>query len=80
MANYMPDHVSGVCVMQQRRRFKQTSTLQVRLVNEAEQLRTRAAELPQGSQRESLLQRIREIDNACNMIQWIEPPRLQPLS
>jgi hypothetical protein len=66
--------------MQLRRRFKQDSPLEARLEKEAERLRDRANELPPGVERERLLQRVREIERTCEMVEWINSPGLKPPS
>ena len=43
--------------MQRRRRFKQTSSLQARLADEAKRLREEARSLPPGAQRDDLIRR-----------------------
>ena len=51
----------------QRRRFKQTLTLEARLAEEAKRLREEAKLLPPGALREELIRRARRAETACHM-------------
>lgn len=62
----------------QRRRFKQTTSLEQRLAEEAKRLRERAKTLPPGPDRERLLRRAREDEMVVQMTDWITSPGLQP--
>jgi hypothetical protein len=64
--------------MQQRRRFKQTASLQHRLAEEAERLREEARLLKPGTLREALLRRARQCDTGAHMTEWLTSPGLQP--
>lgn len=64
--------------MQKRRRFKQTTTLEERLADEAKRLRAQARQLPPGPQREGLLRRARQDEAASHMSEWLSSPGLQP--
>jgi hypothetical protein len=64
--------------MQKRRRFKQTTTLVERLVEQARNLRAQARSLPPGPQRESLLRKARQDEAASHMSEWLNSPGLQP--
>jgi hypothetical protein len=64
--------------VQKRRRFKQTQTLEERLADEAEELRTVAATLPPGPARDAVLQKARQHETALHMTEWINSPGLKP--
>jgi predicted trehalose synthase len=57
--------------MFQRRRFKQTSSLEERLVEEAARLRKEAQGTPPGIERERLLRRAREAETASHFTEWL---------
>lgn len=62
----------------QRRRFKQTLSLEERLLRVAEQIRVKAGSLPAGAEREMLLKKARSADMAAHINDWIGSPGLQP--
>ncbi|SHN80597.1 hypothetical protein SAMN05444170_4435 [Bradyrhizobium erythrophlei] len=62
----------------QRRRFKQITSLEQRLSEEAKRLREQAKKLPPSSDRERLLRKAREDEMAAQMTGWIASPGLQP--
>ena len=64
--------------MQQRRRFKQTVSLQDRISSFAETARKVAALLPPGAERDVLLRKARQADTAANLTDWVKSPGLQP--
>ena len=64
--------------MIKRRRFKQTKTLEQRLVEEAERFRQAAEVLPQGTARERLMGRARQAEAAARMDGLLRSPNLQP--
>lgn len=64
--------------MSERRRFKQTSTLEVRLAEEAIRLRDKAKLLPPGAAREELLRKARQAETGSHMSEWLRSPGLQP--
>jgi hypothetical protein len=64
--------------MQQRRRFKQTVSLQDRISSFAETARKVAALLPPGPERDVLLRKARQADTAANLTDWVNSPGLQP--
>ncbi|QHO76410.1 hypothetical protein ACH79_31125 [Bradyrhizobium sp. CCBAU 051011] len=64
--------------MQKRRRFKQTTTLEERLAEEAKQLRAEAGMLPPGPVRDGLLRRARQDETAAHMTEWLNSRGLQP--
>jgi hypothetical protein len=63
--------------MQQRRRFKQTTTLDQRLSEQAERLRKEAQGMPPGVERDDLLRRARQAEAAAHMQEWITSPGLR---
>ncbi len=64
--------------MQQRRRFKQTVSLQDRISSFAETARKVAALRPPGAERDVLLRKARQADTAANLTDWVNSPGLQP--
>jgi hypothetical protein len=63
--------------MQHRNRFKQTTTLEQRLANQASRLRERAKEAPPGVKREWLLQKARQAETSAHLSEWLHSPVLQ---
>jgi hypothetical protein len=66
--------------MKHRRRFKQTTTLEDRLAQEAERLREEAKKLPHGPEREILLRKARQAETGSHLSEWLRSPGLQPPS
>ena len=64
--------------MSERRRFKQTASLQDRVVAWAKQVREEADRLPPGPDRDALLKKARQTETAMNLEKWVSSPRLQP--
>jgi hypothetical protein len=64
--------------MMKRRRFKQTTTLEERLAQEAQRLREEAKRLPHGPEREILLRKARQAETGSHMSEWLRSPGLQP--
>ena len=64
--------------MQQRRRFKQTLSLQQRLNQEAQRLLAEAGLLPPGPVRDAVLTRIREAEATAQLDNWLKRPDAQP--
>jgi hypothetical protein len=62
----------------QRRRFKQVTTLQDRIVEWAREIRTQAATLPPGRDRDELLKKVRQAEAAMHLEDWASSPGLQP--
>ncbi|AHY52781.1 hypothetical protein [Bradyrhizobium japonicum] len=62
----------------ERRRFKQTQSLEQRLAQEAERLREQARKLPAGAERETLLRKARQAETGSHMSEWLTSPGLQP--
>ena len=63
--------------MQKRRRFKQTTSLEERLAEEAIRLRAKAKSLPPGPERDGLLRKARQDEAASHMSEWLSSPGLQ---
>jgi hypothetical protein len=55
----------------ERRRFKQTRSLEERLSEEAMRLREEAKLLPPGAQREALLRRARQAETGSHLTEWL---------
>jgi hypothetical protein len=62
----------------QRRRFKQTLTLEARLAEEAKRLREEAKMLPPGALREELIRKARHAETAAHVNEWLTSPGLRP--
>jgi hypothetical protein len=62
----------------QRRRFKQTISLEARLSEEAKRLRDEARLLPPGALREELIRKARHAETASHMSEWLTSPGLRP--
>ena len=60
-----------------RRSFKQTTTLEERLADEAKRLRLQAENVPFGAERERLIRRARQAETALHMNEWLRSPGLQ---
>ena len=56
--------------MQQRRRFKQVTTLQDRIAEWAEQVRSQSAQMLPGPERDQLLNKLRQSETAMHMDDW----------
>ena len=61
-------------MIKRRRRFKQTESLEARLMAEADRLRARAGKSSPGSAREQLLRKARECDTGLHMSEWLKSP------
>jgi hypothetical protein len=64
--------------MSERRRFKQTNSLQDRLQAFADDVREEASNLPPGPQKDELLKKVRQADTASHLDAWASSPGLQP--
>lgn len=64
--------------MKRRRRFKQISTLEERLSQEAGRLREQAQKLPGGREREILLRKARQAETGSHVSEWLSSPGLRP--
>jgi hypothetical protein len=62
----------------ERRRFKQSAPLELRLADQAERLRKEARGTPPGIESEKLLRRARQAETAAHMQEWLTSPGLQP--
>jgi hypothetical protein len=62
----------------ERRRFKQTTSLDQRLEEQAKRWRAEARETPIGIEREQLIRRARQAEVAAHMSEWLSSPGLQP--
>jgi hypothetical protein len=56
---------------ERRNRTKQITSLDERLLKAAEELRTKAKELPEGSERELLLRKARQFETQISMAQLL---------
>ena len=64
--------------MSQRRRFKQTESLEDRLAAFAKDARLRASRLAPGPEKDELLRKARQADTASHLTEWVNSPGLQP--
>lgn len=64
--------------MPERRRVKQTSSLEERMAEQAAKLKAMADQLPAGTKREALLKRARIAETGAHLSNWIQSPGLQP--
>jgi hypothetical protein len=62
----------------QRRRVKQTLSLEERHSEEAKRLREKARSLPPGADREALLRKARQADTGSHLSEWLQSPGLRP--
>ena len=70
--------VVGERAKQQRRRFKQQTSLQDRLASFAKLTREEASLLRPGAERDELLRKARRADTAAHLDEWVNSPGLQP--
>jgi hypothetical protein len=63
--------------MGERRRFKQSQSLEERLVDEAKRLREQAKLLRPGAARDELIRRARQAETGSHMSEWLRSPGLQ---
>jgi hypothetical protein len=63
--------------MPHRRRFKQSSTFEFRLEEEAINLRKQADGMPLSIRRDELLRKARQIDVAAQVNNWLTSPGLR---
>jgi hypothetical protein len=61
----------------QRRRFKQTQSLEERLAEEAKRLRAEAKLLPPGAARDEMIRKARQAETGSHMTEWLTSPGLQ---
>jgi hypothetical protein len=64
--------------MTERRRIKQTISLNERLIEEAASCRSQAKLLQPGAVRDALLRKARQAETASHMEAWLRSPELQP--
>jgi hypothetical protein len=62
----------------QRRRFKQTISLEERLRHQAKVDREQAKTLPPCREREELLRKARHAETTSHLAEWLNSPGLQP--
>jgi hypothetical protein len=62
----------------QRRRFKQTQTLEQRLLDRVNSLREEAKPMRPCFEREALLRKARQAETAAHIDEWLRSPGLQP--
>lgn len=62
----------------ERRRFKQSVSLDQRLLEQAERLRKEARGTPPGVQRDRLLRLARQAETGSHMTEWLTSPGLRP--
>jgi hypothetical protein len=62
----------------ERRRLKQTASLNDRLTTFASEVRAKASLLEPGPEQEALLKRARQADTAAHIDKWANSPGLQP--
>jgi len=61
----------------ERRRVKQTRSLEERMADQAAELKERAHQLPAGAEREALLKRARIAETGSHLSDWLRSPGLQ---
>ncbi len=61
----------------ERRRFKQSVSLDQRLLGQAERLRKEARGTPPGVQRDRLLRLARQAETGSHMTEWLTSPGLR---
>jgi hypothetical protein len=64
--------------MLKRRRFKQTTSLAERLMEDVSHLKEKLARLGAGPEREHIIKRIRQNETATHIDEWLRSPGLQP--
>ena len=62
----------------QRRRLKQTSSLEERLTEQVQRLREEAKSLPPGIERERIIRKARQAETGARITEWLNSPGLQP--
>ncbi|WP_167771456.1 hypothetical protein [Bradyrhizobium niftali] len=62
----------------QRRRLKQTTSLEERLAEQAQRLRDEAETLPPGIEREHTIRKARQAETGAHICEWLNSPGLQP--
>lgn len=64
--------------MGERRRMKQTRSLEERMAEQAAKLKTMADRLPAGVEREALLKRATTVETGAHISDWLRSPGLTP--
>jgi hypothetical protein len=64
--------------MDTRRRFKQVVSLKDRLIQQAENLRKQAEEMPAGVRRDELMKKARQAEMTAHLDDWLSSPGLRP--
>ena len=62
----------------QRRRLKQTTSLEERLTEQVQRLREEAKSLPPGIERERIIRKARQAETGARITEWLNSPGLQP--
>jgi hypothetical protein len=63
-------------MVKRRRRFKQTTTLAQRLMEQAGRLRERARQLPPGTEQTTLWRKVRQAETALRIEEWLSSPHV----
>lgn len=61
----------------QRRHFKQTTSLEERLAEQAQRLRQEAKSLPPGIEREHAIRKARQAETGSHISEWLRSPGLR---
>jgi short-subunit dehydrogenase len=64
--------------MHQRRRFRQSESLEERLAEEANRLRAEAKLLLPGAVRDEMMRKARQAETGSHMTEWLTSPGLRP--
>ncbi|WP_038936205.1 hypothetical protein [Bradyrhizobium japonicum] len=64
--------------MAERRRVKQTRSLEERMAEQAARLKEQASQLPAGAEREDLLKRARIAETGAHLSDWLRSPVIRP--
>ena len=62
----------------QRRRRSNPHTFEDRIAADKAQLEAQVAKLPPGSEKDRLLEKISQLENASHMNKWLTSPELRP--
>jgi hypothetical protein len=65
-------------MIKRRRRFKQTTSLQQRLLTFANYARREAESVPSGHRKQQMLRKARMAEAAAGLEEWISSPALAP--
>jgi hypothetical protein len=63
--------------MQRRHRFKQTTSLEERLAEQARRQREEAKSRPSGIERERAIRKARQAETASHIVEWLSSPGLE---